>query len=105
MAHDSDPVGDGFVASLGRPGGNITGLSGMIPELSAKRLELLKETMPGLTRVAVLWDPEETGGELALRVTEEVARTLALQVHALAVRGPDDFEGAFQAAVVFQTWI
>jgi putative ABC transport system substrate-binding protein len=97
MAHDYDPVGDGFVASLGRPGGNITGLSGINRELSAKRLELLKETMPGLTRVAVLWDPE-TGDELALRATEETARTLALQVHALVVRGLDDFEGAFRAA-------
>jgi len=98
MANDSDPVGDGFVASLGRPGGNITGLSGMIRELNAKRLELLKETVPGMTRVAVLWNPTEVGVELALRETEEAARTLALQVQALAVRGPDDFEGAFQAA-------
>jgi len=98
MANDADPVGDAFVASLGRPGGNITGLSGMIPELSAKRLELLKETVPGMTRVAVLWSPAEPGTALELRETEEAARTLALQVHALAVRGPDDFEGAFRAA-------
>jgi putative ABC transport system substrate-binding protein len=98
MANDNDPVGDGFVASLGRPGGNITGLSGMIQDLNAKWLELLKETVPGLTRVAVLWTPADIWAERALRETEEAARTLALQVHALAVRGPDDFEGAFQAA-------
>jgi len=96
MADDSDPIGDGFVASLARPGGNITGISGIAPELSAKRLELLKETVPGMTRVAVLWNPADA--ERELRVTEEAAHTLALQVHALAVRGPDDFEGAFRTA-------
>jgi putative ABC transport system substrate-binding protein len=97
MANDYDPVGDGFVASLGRPGGNITGMSGINRELSAKRLELLKEAVPGLTRVAVLWNPAFS--ELAaLRETEEAAHTLALQVHALAVRGPDEFEGAFRVA-------
>src|SRR5262252_7573215 len=77
MADDSDPVGDGFVASLGRPGGNITGLSGMIQDLSTKRLELLKETVPGMTRVAVLWNPIGMFAERELRETEEAARTLA----------------------------
>lgn len=98
MADDSDPIGEGFVASLGRPSGNITGMSGMLRELNAKRLELLKEAVPQVSRVAVLWNPTEIGGEQALQETEETARTLALQVHALAVRGPDDYEGAFRAA-------
>ena len=98
MAFDADPVGVGFIASLARPGGNITGLSHLTRELSAKRLALLKEAVPQVSRVAVLWNPAEIGAELALRETEEAARALALQVHALAVRGPDDFEGAFQAA-------
>jgi putative ABC transport system substrate-binding protein len=98
MAGDFDPIGDGFVASLGRPGGNITGVTTLTRELSGKRLELLKDTVPGMARVAVLWDPTEVSAARQLRDTEEVARVLGLQVQALEVRGPDDFEGAFAAA-------
>jgi putative ABC transport system substrate-binding protein len=98
MARDFDLIGDGFVASLGRPGGNITGVTTLTRELSGKRLELLKDTVPGMTRVAVLWDPTEVSAARPLRDTEEVARVLGLQVQALEVRGPDDFEGAFAAA-------
>jgi putative ABC transport system substrate-binding protein len=99
MANDSDPIGDGFVASLGRPGGNITGVSALIRELSAKRLELLKDTVPGITRVAVLWNPTEVGAAQQLRDTEEAARVLGLQVHPLEIRGLEDFESAFDAAL------
>ena len=98
MARDFDPVADGFVASLGRPGGNITGMTAQARELSAKRLELLKDTVAGLARVAVLWNPLEVSAARQLRDTEEAARVLGLQVHVLEVRGPDDFEGAFAAA-------
>jgi ABC-type uncharacterized transport system substrate-binding protein len=98
MARDFDPVADGFVASLGRPGGNITGVSALTRELSQKRLELLKDTVPGLARVALLWNPVEVSAARQLRDTEEAARVLGLQVHALEVREPDDFEGAFTAA-------
>src|SRR5713101_6079164 len=98
MAGDFDPVGDGFVASLGQPGGNITGVTTLTRELSGKRLELLKDTVPGMARVAVLWNPTEVSGARQLRDTEEAARVLGLQVHALEVRGPDDFAGAFAAA-------
>jgi putative tryptophan/tyrosine transport system substrate-binding protein len=98
MARDSDPVGDGFVASLGQPGGNITGVSALTRDLSAKRLELLKDTVPGLTRVAVLWNPTEVGAALQLRDTEAAAHVLGLQVQPLEIRGLEDFERAFDAA-------
>jgi putative ABC transport system substrate-binding protein len=99
MAADIDAVDDGFVASLGRPGGNITGMMALSRELSGKRLELLKDTVPGLARVAVLWNPVEVSGARQLQATEDAARRLGLQVHALEVRGPDDFAGAFAAAL------
>ena len=99
MAGDSDPVADGFVASLGWPGGNITGVTALSRELSGKRLELLKDTVPGMARVAVLWNPVEVSAAQQLRDAEEAARVLGLQVHALEARGPDDFEGAFAAAL------
>src|SRR5499427_3109002 len=70
MANSTDPVGTGFVASLSRPGGNITGNSGMSPELSGKRLELLKEVIPGLSRVAILWNPDIRGAVFDYRETE-----------------------------------
>jgi len=99
MARDFDPVADGFVASLGRPGGNITGVTALTRELSGKRLELLKDTVPGMARVAILWNPVEVSAARQLRDTEEAARVLGLQVQSLEVRGLDDFEGAFEAAL------
>jgi len=98
MARDFDPIADGFVASLGRPSGNITGMTALARELSAKRLELLKDTVAGLARVAILWNPLEVSAVRQLRDTEDAARVLGLQVHVLEVRGPDDFAGAFAAA-------
>ena len=73
MAQDSDPVGNGFVASLARPGGNITGLSTLAPEISGKRLELLKEIVPKLSRVAVLGTSTIPGNAQALKETELAA--------------------------------
>jgi putative tryptophan/tyrosine transport system substrate-binding protein len=98
MAQDPDPVGNGFVASLARPGGNITGLSSVIPELSGKRLELLKETVPRLSRVAVLGTSTSPGNAQALRETELAAGALAVKLQYLDVRGPKDIETAFRAA-------
>jgi putative ABC transport system substrate-binding protein len=98
MARDNDPVGDGFVASLARPGGNITGVTTLSRELIGKQLELLKDTVPGLARVAVFYNPVEVSTARQLRDTEDVARVLGLQVHAPEVRGRDDFAGAFAAA-------
>ena len=92
-----DAVDSGLVSSLARPGGNATGLTFFVPELDGKRLELLKEAFPKVTRVGFLWRVPSTRGDL-LKAAEPVAKTLALQLQSLAVRGPDDFENTFKAA-------
>src|SRR2546422_752034 len=94
-----DPVATGIVDSLARPGGNITGISTLARELSSKRLELLKEAVPGISRVALLWNPNEPGTVISFKEYETAARALKIPLQSLEVRGPDpDFEGAFQAA-------
>jgi ABC-type uncharacterized transport system substrate-binding protein len=98
MTFDSDPVGNGFVASLARPGGNITGLSTLSPELSGKQLELLKEVVPRLSRVAVLGSSTTPGNAQALKETELAAGALAVKLQNLDVRDPKDIETAFQTA-------
>ena len=97
MANSTDPVATGFVASLARPGGNVTGLSTMSPELSAKRLELLKEAVPGLSRVAIMWNPDARGAVLDYKETEGAARSLRLQLESVEVNRADDFNRAFSA--------
>jgi putative ABC transport system substrate-binding protein len=92
-----DPVGMGFAGSLARPGGNITGLAFQDSELSTKRLDLLRQVVPNLTRVAVLWH-KEGGGISAVQAVENAARTLGLQVLTLEVREPDDFTTAISLA-------
>jgi ABC-type uncharacterized transport system substrate-binding protein len=99
MAQDGDPVGTGFVASLARPGGNITGLTSLAPELSGKRLELLKEIVPKLSRVAVMGTSTNPGNAQALRETELAAEALGVKLHYLDVLSPKDIESAFRAAV------
>jgi putative tryptophan/tyrosine transport system substrate-binding protein len=94
----SDPVGSGLVASLARPGGNLTGLSAFATELSGKRLQLLKETVPAISRVAALG--AHTTSPTQVRETEVAARALGLQLQLLEVRGPDELEPAFEAAAV-----
>jgi putative ABC transport system substrate-binding protein len=94
MANSTDPVGTGFVASLARPGGNITGHSAMSPELSGKRLELLREVIPGLSRVALLWNPEIRGAVLDYKETESAARSLHLQLQSVEVSRADDLDRA-----------
>jgi ABC-type uncharacterized transport system substrate-binding protein len=98
MAFDNDPVGNGFVASLARPGGNITGLSTLAPEISGKQLELLKEVVPRLSRVAVLGSSTTPGNAQSLKEAELAARALAVQLQYLDVRDPKDIETAFRAA-------
>ena len=98
MTQDGDPVRNGFVASLARPGGNITGLSNFTSDLSGKRLELLKETLPRLARVAVLGTSTSPGNAQALRDTELTAETLAVKLQYLDVRDSKDIETAIQAA-------
>jgi putative ABC transport system substrate-binding protein len=92
-----DPVGSGHVASLARPGGNITGLTNLTPELAGKRLELLKEIVPRLSRVAVLWNPESPAAALRMKEAEFAARSLHLQLHSAEARSPNDLEPAFSA--------
>ncbi len=98
MAFDDDPVGSGFVASLARPGGNITGLSTLFPEMSAKQLELLKEILPKLSRVAVLGNATQPGNPQALREINLTADGLGVQVQYLEVRDFKDIETAFREA-------
>src|SRR3989338_3195010 len=98
MAQDGDPVGSGFVASLARPGGNITGLSTLAPELSGKQLELLKEIVPRLSRVAVLGTSTRPGTTQQLRETELAAGALGVKLQYLDVLDPKDIETAFRAA-------
>ena len=93
-----DPVGSGLVSSLARPGGNITGLSLMKPDLDGKRLELLKEAFPKVARVAFLWQPGVTGGNLNPTDMEAAAKALGLKLQSLEVRGLDDFDSAFARA-------
>jgi putative ABC transport system substrate-binding protein len=98
MAQDTDPVGNGFVASLARPGGNITGLSTLAPELSGKQLELLKEIVPKLSRVAVIGISTEPGNAQRLKELELAAGALKVKLQYLDVRSSKDIETAFQAA-------
>jgi putative tryptophan/tyrosine transport system substrate-binding protein len=98
MAQDADPVRNGFVASLARPGGNITGLANLSPELSGKRLELLKEIVPKLVSVAVLGTSTSPANTESLRETEIVAGALAVKLQYFDVRGPKDIESAFRTA-------
>ena len=101
MAQTNDPVEDGFVASLARPGGNVTGLTGIARELIGKRLEVLRQTFPSASRVDVIWnsDPGIPNQAGQVRETEAVAGPLGLEILPLAVREPAAIEGAFGRAV------
>ncbi|WP_027522988.1 ABC transporter substrate-binding protein [Bradyrhizobium sp. Ec3.3] len=95
-----DPVGDGLVASLARPGGNITGLTFLGPQLVPKRLALLKEALPAISQIAILWHPGAYGERTMtdmMKEAEEAARTLGVQLRRVAVHGPDEFPRAFSS--------
>jgi putative ABC transport system substrate-binding protein len=96
MAQDNDPVGSGFVTSLARPGGNITGLSGLSAEMNGKRLELLKEIVPKLSRLAVLGDSTIAGNKQALSDTEVAAAALRVQLRYENIHRPEDVDKVFQ---------
>ena len=98
MTRIADPVKSGLVRSLSKPGGNITGLSFMVDELSGKRLALLKEAFPNVSRVAVLWYEPNPGSDIAVGAIKAASRELGLQLLLLPVHGPADLVGAFQAA-------
>jgi ABC-type uncharacterized transport system substrate-binding protein len=97
MRSVADPIALGLVASLANPGGNITGVAGLAPELSGKRVELLKEVIPKLSRVALLTPPVKAW-RTSIKETEVAAQALGLQLQILQVRGADELEGAFDAA-------
>ena len=98
MTAAGDPLGSGLVASLAQPGGNVTGMSLMAPDLGGKRLELLKELLPRLSRVAVLWNAANPYPALVFKETQAAGRTLGIEVQSLEVRSPDDLDGAFATA-------
>ena len=97
MVVSNDPVESGLVASLARPGGNITGITQVHDMLAGKSIELLKDIVPSVSRVAVLWNPDHADPEF--RETQRGSRTLDVRLQSLEVRGPDDYEDAFQAAM------
>lgn len=98
MAPVEDPVGAGFIASLASPGGNVTGLSSMVGQLNGKRLELLREALPGISSVAVLWNPAIRERVSEFQEVQVAARTLGLQAPSLEVREASELAGAFDAA-------
>jgi putative tryptophan/tyrosine transport system substrate-binding protein len=99
MTQVNDPVGNGFVASLARPGGNITGLSTLAPEISGKQLELLKEILPSLSRAAVFGTSTQPGNSQMLKEVELAAAALAVKLQYVDVLSPEDIESAFRATV------
>jgi ABC-type uncharacterized transport system substrate-binding protein len=99
MVTTQDPVATGLIDSLARPGGNLTGLTSLVRDLSGKRLELLKEVVPRISRAAVLWNADEEGAAIALKEYEAAALSLKVQLQSLGVRAVNtDLEGAFQSA-------
>lgn len=102
MGYDIDPVGAGHVASLARPGGNVTGLSGLSPELSGKQLQILKEIVPRLSRVAVIGDSAAAGTTQSLNALEQAAATLKVHVQYINVKNLDDIRAAFRDATKAQ---
>jgi putative tryptophan/tyrosine transport system substrate-binding protein len=97
MLVGGDPVGSGLITSLAQPGGNVTGVTGLSPRLSARRLELLKQVVPSASRVAVLFDPGDESKALDRQQLLVAARALAIRLHPVEVRSPGDLEGAFAA--------
>ena len=98
MTFDNDPVGNGFISSLARPGGNVTGLSTLYPEISGKQLELLKEIVPKLSRLAVLGNSTHPGNAQALKETKLATEALTVKLQYLDIRDAKDIETAFRAA-------
>jgi putative ABC transport system substrate-binding protein len=95
----ADPVATGLIDSLARPGGTITGVGEIAAELSAKRLEVLKDTFPSLRKIAMLWNADDLGMTMRYKSAEAAARTLGFDIQPLGVREPEDFAGAFSAMV------
>ena len=101
MAAVGDPIAAGFIASLARPGGNVTGASLLATELTAKRLQLLKEILPALTRLTVLWSAANASVIQKLKQIQVAAPQFGVQLHTFELRAPDDLERGFESAVQF----
>jgi putative tryptophan/tyrosine transport system substrate-binding protein len=99
MAEVADPVAVGFVASFARPGGNITGLTTLSPDLDGKRLELLKEILPNVTRVAFIWDSANSANRIRFKEVQSAAQALAITLQSLEVRNPTELASAFEAVI------
>jgi putative tryptophan/tyrosine transport system substrate-binding protein len=99
MFVNGDPVGSGLVASLNRPGGNVTGVTGLSPRLSARRLEILKQAVPTLSHVAIIFNPDDETKAVDRQQLQVSARALGIRLHPVAIRSPDAFEPGFQAMV------
>jgi putative tryptophan/tyrosine transport system substrate-binding protein len=97
MVGVGDPVGSGLVASLARPGGNVTGVASLAPDLVGKQLKFLKDVLPTVSRVAVLWNPANPSLALIVREADVAAQRLGVQLHLVEARGPDAFDNAFAA--------
>jgi putative ABC transport system substrate-binding protein len=97
MVSVSDPIGSGFVASLAHPGGNITGATSLSVDLAGKQLELLKQLLPRISRIAVVWNPDNSWHPVAVKGLEDNARSSRVQLQRLPVRAPDGFRPAFAA--------
>jgi putative ABC transport system substrate-binding protein len=103
MMHTPDPVQMGFVTSLARPGGNITGVTTLSADLSIKQLQILKEAVPRTSRVALLWNPDNPWHPATVKALQDRSGSLGLQLQVLKVSGPDAFGGAFQAMTMERT--
>ena len=99
MTTVGDPVGSGAIASLARPGGNVTGMTTLQSDLGGKRLQVLKEAVSGISKIAVMWKPKSRTSASNFPATESAARAMGLELKSLEMQGPDDFSGAFRAAV------
>lgn len=99
MAEVADPVAVGFVANLARPGGNITGFTTLSPDLDGKRLELLKDILPNVTRVAFIWDSSNSADKIRFKQVQRAAQALAITVQSLGVRNPKEMASALEAAI------
>ena len=102
MTGTNDPVASGLVSSLARPEGNVTGLSFLDSELNGKRLEILRETIPYSKRIAMLWNPNESSGALQLKVLQDAARSIGIEIVSLEARSANDLGPAFQMATTHQ---
>jgi putative tryptophan/tyrosine transport system substrate-binding protein len=99
MFVNGDPVGSGLVASFGRPGGNITGITGLSPRLSARRLEILKQAVPTLSHVAILFNPDDETRVVDRQQLQATTRALGVRLHSVAIRSPGEFEQGFRTMV------